>query len=169
LNPTIWTRLDLVARNLFPFAFTLLLIMGGVIPLRVPDLSPIIPSLGIISIFYWAIYRPDLMPGWAAFLLGLVQDLLSGGPVGIHALVFLLLATAVVSQRRVLAAGSFTFVWTLFLPVAVAAFFLIWLLYSLNLVMLVDPRSVIFQYLTTVAVYPCLAWLFAQAQRALLR
>jgi rod shape-determining protein MreD len=101
--------------------------------------------------------------------LGLVQDLLSGGPVGIHALVFLLLATAVGGQRRVLAAGSFTFVWTLFLPAAAAAFFLIWLLYSLNLVTLINPRSAIFQYFTTVAVYPCLAWLFAQAQRALLR
>ena len=125
MNQTIWTRLDLVARNLFPFAFTLLLIMVGVIPLRLPDLSPIIPSLGLISIFYWGIYRPDLMPGWAVFLLGLVQDLLSGGPVGIYALIYLLLATAVGGQRRVLAAGSFTFVWTLFLPSAAAAYFMI--------------------------------------------
>lgn len=169
MNQTVWTRLDVVARNLFPFAFTLLLIMGAIVPLRVPDLSPIIPSLGLISIFYWAIYRPGLMPGWAVFLLGLVQDLLSGSPVGIHALVYLLVAAAVGSQRRILAAGSFTFVWSLFLPAAAVAFFLIWLLYSLNLMTIIDPRSVMFQYLTTIAVYPCLAWLFAQTQRILLR
>ncbi len=169
MNQTVWTRLDLVARGLFPFALTLLLVMGGMVPLRVPDLSPIIPSLGLISIYYWVIYRPDLMPGWAVFLLGFIQDLLGGGPLGIHALVFLLMAATVGAQRRFLATGSFTLVWALFLPVAAISFLLIWLLYCLNLGMLIDPRSAMFQYMTTVAVYPCLAWLFAQAQRALLR
>ncbi len=169
MNQTVWTRLDLVARSLFPFALTLLLVMGSIVPLRVPDFSPIMPSLGLISIYFWVIYRPDLMPGWAVFLLGLIQDLLGGGPLGIYALVFLLTVAAVGAQRRFLATGSFTLVWALFLPVAAAAFVLIWLLYCLNLNMLIDPRSTMFQYLTTVAVYPCLAWLFAQAQRALLR
>ena len=169
MNQTVWTRLDLVARSLFPFALTLLLVMVAMVPLRVPELSPIVPSLGIIGVYYWAVYRPDLMPGWAVFLLGLIQDLLGGGPIGIYALVFLLLITLVGAQRRFLATGSFVFVWAIFLPVAATAFLLIWLLYCLNLDMLIDPGSVVFQYLTTVAVYPCLAWLFAQAQRALLR
>lgn len=169
MNQTVWTRLDLVARSLFPFALTLLLVMVSIVPLRIPDLSPIVPSLGIIAVYYWVIYRPELMPGWAVFLLGLVQDLLGGGPLGIHALVFLLLVAAVGAQRRFLATGSFAFVWAIFLPVAAATFFLIWLLYCLNLDLLIDARSVTFQYFTTVAVYPCLAWLFAQAQRAVIR
>ena len=169
MNQTAWTRLDLIARSLFPFALTLLLVMAAMVPLRVPDLSPIVPSLAIVAIYYWVIYRPDLMPGWAVFLLGLVQDLLGGGPIGVHALVFLLLVAAVGAQRRFLATGSFALVWVVFLPVAAVSFFLIWALFCLNLGMLIDSRSVLFQYLTTVAVYPCLAWLFAQAQRALLR
>lgn len=169
MNPTVWTRLDLVARNLFPFALALLLVMAGMVPLRLPDLSPIVPLFGLIAVYYWSIYRPDLLPGWAVFLLGLVQDLLSGGPVGVYALVFLLLSAAVGSQRRFLATGSFTVVWAIFLPVAATAFFLMWLLYCLNLDLLIDARSVTFQYLTTIAVYPCLAWLFAQAQRAIVR
>ena len=169
MNQTIWTRLDLAARSLFPFALTLILVMGGVIPLRIPEFSPVVPLLGLISIYYWAIHRPDLMPGWAVFLLGLIQDLLGGGPIGIYALVFLLMVAAVGLLRRILATGSFTFVWVVFLPAAAGAFLLIWVLYYLNLSMAIDPRSVIFQYLTTVALYPCLAWLFAQAQRTLLR
>ena len=169
MNQSVWSRLDLVARSLFPFALSLLLVMASMVPLRVPDLSPIVPALSIVAIYYWVIYRPDLMPGWAVFLLGLIQDLLGGGPVGVHALVFLLLVAAVGGQRRFLATGSFGLVWFVFLPVAAICFFLIWALYCLNLGTIMDGRSVFFQYLTTVAVYPCLAWIFAQAQRALLR
>ncbi len=167
MNQTVWTRLDLVARSLFPFALALILVMAGMVPLRLPELSPIVPLLGLVAVYYWSIYRPDLMPGWAVFLLGLIQDLLSGGPIGVYALVFLLMSTAVGAQRRFLGTGSFAFVWAIFLPVAGVAFFLMWALYCLNLDMLIDARSVTFQYLTTIAVYPCLAWLFAQAQRAI--
>ena len=74
--------------------------MAAMVPLRVPDLSPIVPSLAIIAIYYWVIYRPDLMPGWAVFLLGLIQDLLGGGPVGVHALVFLLLVATLLTTLR---------------------------------------------------------------------
>jgi hypothetical protein len=34
---------------------------------------------------------------------------------------------------------------------------------------ILDPEPAAFQYLATMAAYPCLAWLFAQAQRAFLR
>ena len=34
---------------------------------------------------------------------------------------------------------------------------------------LLEVGPVLFQYLTTVAAYPCLAWLFAQAQKVLIR
>lgn len=169
MNPGLWTRLDLFARSLFPFALTLLLVMAGMVPVQVPDLSPIMPSLGLIAVYYWVIHRPDLMPSWAVFLIGLVQDLLGGGPLGVNVVLMLLIHALVGSQRRVLATGSFVLVWAVFLPVAAAAGLLGWLLHCLLAGLLIDPRPAVFQYLTTAAVYPCLAWLFAQAQRSVLR
>ena len=169
MNQNAWVRLDHVARSLFPFALTLLLVMVGMVPLRVPDLSPIIPSLGLIAVYYWAIYRPDLLPAWAVFVVGLIQDLLGGGPLGVNAAVFLIAWAAIGSQRRLLTTGSFMLVWAVFLPVGAFAFLLIWLFHCLIVGALIQPEPAVFQYLTTVAVYPCLAWIFAQAQRALLR
>jgi rod shape-determining protein MreD len=53
--------------------------------------------------------------------------------------------------------------------VALATCALMWMLYSVLSAQLLDPRPALFQYLTTVAAYPLLAWFFARAQRALLR
>ena len=80
MNQNAWVRLDHVARSLFPFTLTLLLVMVGMVPLRVPDLSPIVPSLGLIAVYYWAIYRPDLLPAWAVFVIGLIKICWAAAP-----------------------------------------------------------------------------------------
>ena len=169
MSPSTWSRLDLLARSLFPFALTLLLVMAGMVPLPVPGLSPIVPSLGLIAVYYWVIHRPDLMPIWAIFLIGVVHDLLAGGPLGASSLVFLAVHAVIAAQRRVFAGASFFLIWTMFLPLAGAAILLSWVLHCLVAETLIDPNPAAFQFLTTAAVYPCCAWLFGQAQRSLLR
>ncbi len=79
MTPTLWTRLDGTARGLSPFAFTVLLVMIGMVPIGVPNFAPIMPALGLIAVFFWLVHQPDLMPAWAVFLVGLIQDLLGGG------------------------------------------------------------------------------------------
>src|SRR3546814_11664832 len=60
-----------------------------------------------MAIFYWSIFRADLMTMAGAFLIGLVLDLLSGGPVGLNAMMLLLAHQPGVSQRRVFLGSSF--------------------------------------------------------------
>ncbi len=48
-------------------------------------------------------------------------------------------------------------------------FVLTWLFNSLIADALLAPEPAAFQYLSTVAFYPIIAWLFQQAQRAFLR
>jgi rod shape-determining protein MreD len=81
MRQDVWHRLDLLARNILPFFATLLLILVGMVPLRVAELSPVIPSLVMVAVYYWTVYKPNLMPLWAVFLIGLFYDLLGGGPV----------------------------------------------------------------------------------------
>ena len=40
------------------------------------------PLLGFMAVYFWSLVRPDLMPPAGAFLIGLAQDLLAGGPLG---------------------------------------------------------------------------------------
>ncbi len=169
MSPTVWTRLDGTARNLSPMAVTMLLIMVGMVPLRVPNLAPVMPALGLIAVYFWLVHRPESMPAWAVFLVGLVQDLLGGGARGVGVFVLLVVYAVLVGQRRFFARGSFLRMWLIFLPTAAGAFFLTWMFNGLIADTALDPRPAAFQYLTTVAFYPCVAWVFIQAQRAFLK
>jgi rod shape-determining protein MreD len=169
VNQTVWTRLDGSARSLSPFALTVLLVMIGVLPLKVSGLASMMPALGLIAVYFWLVQRPDLMPAWAVFLVGLVQDLLGGGALGVGVFVLLLVYAALAGQRRFFARGGFFLGWLIFAPVAAGAFVLTWLFNSLIADAALDPGPAFLQYLATVAFYPCVAWIFLQAQRAFLR
>jgi rod shape-determining protein MreD len=169
VSQLVWTRLDGTARNLVPFAVTVLLIMFGMVPLGVPGFGPVMPALGVIAVFFWLVTRPDLMPAWAVFLVGLFQDLLGGGALGVGVFVLLVVYAALVGQRRYLAQASFFLIWLAFLPVAAGAFVLTWLFNGLIADALLAPGPAVSQYLSTIVFYPLVAWMFLQAQRAFLR
>lgn len=161
----VWHRLDVVARSISPFFVTLLLILMALVPLHISDISPIVPALALIGVFFWSVHRPDLMPIWAVFLLGLTQDILTGGVIG-PGIVGLLVAHAlVVWQHRFFLAASFAVIWFAFLLVAAASLAVTWLLTCIAMTSLLDPGPVFFQYLVTLAFYPCLAWAFLRGQR----
>jgi rod shape-determining protein MreD len=169
VKQALWHRLDIIARSLSPLAMTLLLIMIGMVPLQIPDMAPVIPSMALIAVYYWAVHRPDLMTVWAIFAVGLFQDLLSGGHLGVGILALLMVHAVIDTQRRFFVRSSFQALWILFALVAAAALYLMWLLNCLLQGVFLEVQPVVFQYLTTVAAYPCLAWLFAQAQKAFLK
>jgi len=161
----LWHRLDVIARSISPFFVTLLLVMFSLVPLRIADLSPIVPALALIGVFFWSVHRPDLMPIWAVFILGFIQDLLTGAVIG-PGIVGLLAANAlVVWQHRFFLAASFAVIWCAFMLVAAAALAVTWLLTCIAMTAYVDPAPLFFQYLVTTAFYPCLAWAFLRGQR----
>lgn len=161
----VWHRLDVVARSISPFFVTLLLVLFGLVPLQISDLSPIVPSLALIGVFFWSVHRADLMPIWAVFLIGLVQDVLTGGAIG-PGIVGLLVAHAlVVWQLKFFLSASFAMIWCAFMVVAAAALGVTWILTCIAMVTYVDPDPIFFQYLVTLAFYPCLAWVFLRGQR----
>lgn len=161
----VWHRLDVVARSISPFFVTLLLVLFALLPLHIADLSPIVPALALIGVFFWSVHRPDLMPIWAVFLIGLVQDVLTGGIIGPGIIGLLVAHALVVWQHRFFLAASFAVIWFAFMLVAAAALAVTWLLTCIAMVTLLDPDPVFFQYLVTLAFYPCLAWAFLRGQR----
>ena len=108
------------------------------------------------------------MPIWAAFLIGLFQDLLSGAPLGVGAMVMVIVHALVALQRSFFSGASFILIWMTFIWVALGAHLVMWFLSCLVMDVVLDVKPAIFQFLATAAVYPCLGWLFAQAQRAFL-
>jgi rod shape-determining protein MreD len=155
--------------GLTPTVLSLLLVVISAVPLGLPYLSNISPLLAMMSVYYWSIYRADLMPAPAAFLIGLVQDLVGGGPLGLMALVLLLVHGLCVSQRRVFLSKPFLVGWWGFMFVAAGAAVVAWTLACLYFVSWFDPRPVAAQLVLTVALYPPLTWLFSRTETRLLR
>jgi len=162
-------RLSLALRGTVPLILALSLVLLSVVSLGVPDLAVVTPSFGTMAVYYWAIYRPDLLPAPAAFLIGLAQDVLGGGPTGLMALVLLLVHAVVVSQRRVFVGKSFLVGWWGFAIVASGAGLLTWLAAAAWIGALPPPAPSAYQTLLTIVLYPCVAWLFGRVHLKLLR
>jgi len=169
MKRSVWMRMDKWAWRLTPFALTLILVIVNMIPMHIPGYARVVPLLSLMAVYHWTVFRPELLPAAAVFVIGLLQDILSGTPIGIHALVFLIVYGVVISQRRFLAGKSFAVVWLGFSIVATGAAVISWVLMSMYHAALVDPRPVFFQYLLTLGVFPPLGWLLMRWQNAFLR
>lgn len=152
-----------------PLVLTLLVVVLGMVPLQIPNVAPVIPAWALIAVYFWSVHRPELMPLWAVFLIGLFQDLLSGGQLGVGILALIMVHQIIASQRRSFSRATFGGLWLIFALVAAGAIYVMWLLNSVLYTTLLPIRPVLFQYLTTLAVYPFLAWLFTQVQRGFLK
>ena len=100
-------RIDRAARHLAPFLTSVLLVMFSALPVYLPGYGQVAVDVGLMTVFYWAIYRPDLFPAICAFLLGIWQDILVGSPIGLHALILILANWAIMSQRTFFQGKSF--------------------------------------------------------------
>ncbi len=159
-------RIGRALRSMIPGLLLLLCIFVAALPLGLPYLADVTPFLSLMAVYYWSIYRPDLLPMWAVFLAGLVQDVVSGGPLGLMALVLLLVHGVGVSQRRVFLGKSFPVEWWGFGLVTLGAGVFAWIGASLYYTALVDVRTVGVQALLTVAIYPLVTRIFSRAARA---
>jgi rod shape-determining protein MreD len=169
MKPGLWLRLDVLARKLTPFLLTLLLVVLSVVPVHVPGMSRVVPLLPLMAIYHWAVYRSELFPAYAVFIIGLLHDIFTGTPIGVNALVFLLVYGLVVSQHRFLFGKSFAVIWLGFGLVGGAASALTWVLVSGWNVAVIEPSAVYIQYLLTFGLFPGVAWAFLSWQRAFLR
>lgn len=65
--------------------------------------SPVMPPFGLLMLLAWRLLRPELWPVWIGLPLGLVDDLLSGQPLGSAMLLWTvaMLAIDVLDRRLV--------------------------------------------------------------------
>ena len=162
-------RLHEFATNLTPFAVSLVLIMLSVLPIHVPAIGSVAPNLGLIAVFYWTVYRPDLMPAIAVLPLGLWQDFLEGGPIGLNGLSLLIVYGVIVFQRVFFRGKSFLVVWWAFGLTAAFAAIVFWLASIAWHLRYVDPTPLMFQVVLTLTVFPFLYWLLSRVQRSIAR
>jgi rod shape-determining protein MreD len=84
-----------------PLLSTLLLIVVAVVPWGGPAWSETaLALLPVAAIYFWSIRRPQLMPALLVFLIGLVLDVMTHGPLGVWAMTALAAAFSARVARR---------------------------------------------------------------------
>jgi len=93
-----------VAGAIIPFLCGILGALAANVPIAFLDGRVPQPLLSLMPVYFWCMVRPDLLPAGAVFVIGLSEDLLSGGPPGVWALSYLV-CFAIIGRQRDTFAG----------------------------------------------------------------
>jgi rod shape-determining protein MreD len=161
-------RVNGTIARMLPIATTVAAALLTILPLQVPGYAALTPAFTLMAVYHWTIYRPDLVPPTGLFAVGLAQDLLTGGPVGVGPLLLLVARAAVLRMRRHFVNRSFPFVWAGFTLLGGAAMLGLWMLHCLIDLTVFDPRGAVFRAVLTVAIFPAASFALGRSQRALM-
>ena len=164
-------RAENLMRLLQAAAPTLLGVFGVIIlalPVRLFEGFVPTPIIPLVVIFFWSIYDPDFMPSLSVFFIGLLQDLLTGGPLGLWAAVYLVTQYIVLSQRAYFLGREQKVVWIGFAMAALGASMILWLVMSLMAGLMLPIRGLFYQMFATVMIYPLFGVAFGQLHRRVL-
>lgn len=154
-------NLDWLWRSFLVQCVILILFFTSLVNFSFSMMGDVTPYFMVITIFYWAIYRPSfLQPLWI-FALGILQDLVIGYPVGVHAILYLVLHYTVKNQRTFLTGQTYFVLWMIFSMVCLVFLFVEWGFFSIVSWTLFDYHPVVSSWLLTILFYPLINWIFA--------
>ncbi|WP_417319468.1 rod shape-determining protein MreD [Emcibacter sp.] len=154
-------------RGLMPFLLSLLLAIITVLPYKIPYFGNLMPFLTLIAVYYWTVVRPELLPVSAVFIIGLLQDILGGGPLGMMALLLLLVRQFVLLQGRNFLERDFLFNWLIFVIISLVFGFSSWAVASIYYKTVLNYWHAVGQSLLTIAMFPVITWGFGKVRKRL--
>jgi rod shape-determining protein MreD len=137
------------------------------VPLEISHLGEIRPVFMLMAVYYWTILRPSSMLPVAVFAIGLVLDLLSAYPFGMHAFIFVVAQWITSSQRKFLLGQSFLVIWSGFAFIALGAGVLQWALFSLFNLTFLPVKAILISFVLSVFLFPLLVLPLSMVHKAL--
>lgn len=160
-------RLDSLWRLALAHALTLCLVLLNFVSFPFPYMGEVRPLFFLMAVFYWAVYRPTLMPFAFAFLIGLAMDILSGFPLGLNAFIFVAAQWFVRSQRLFLMGQSFLMLWAGFMVTALFVVFIQWSFFSIINLAVSSLWSALMEVGVSLLIFPLMSLLFISVHRLL--
>lgn len=163
----ILATLDRWGRLILPGVSLLFFVLLTLAPVRAPYLSDALPLLPALVVYQFSLATPERLPGPLLLVMGVLLDLLLGGPgapVGVSALGFVLIRASVVNNRRYLVGVPFLFQWVGFGLLALGVVILVWIFTALWTWTAIEPAPAMMQYAVVMVVYPLLAPLLARVR-----
>lgn len=162
-------RLDRALRLMLPAVTALVAALLGAVPWPLPGVAPTSPDLLLGTVYFWAIHRSGALPFSVVLLLGTLQDVLTATPLGMHALLLLLVHGIAAAQRRALTAGGFARTWCGLVAATIATGILGWLIVSVYYLTIVWPVPLAAHVLLTIGIYPGISAVLARVDRLVSR
>jgi rod shape-determining protein MreD len=153
--------------NVLPIATTMLAALLSIEPFHLDGYAALTPAFTLMATYHWTIYRPNLLPAPWLFLIGAIQDLLSGGLPGVTAVTLLLARAILLPQRHYFVDRPIPFIWAGFTLLTGGAVLLSWALHSLLAAELLDLRGPVLRAVLTISAFPIASFLLGRSQRAL--
>lgn len=144
-------------KAVIPFFTILFLIILMVLPYNIPLISDIMPFLTLIGVYYWSVFKPEMLPVAAVFVLGIIQDILLGSPLGLMPLLLIIVQQFIFIQGRQFLERDFVFNWFVFVMLVIGYGFLFWAITSLYFRTILDYWNILGQILLTIAFYPIIS------------
>ena len=135
------------------------------LPVRFAEGLAPTPILPLIIVFFWSIYAPSYMPSVSVFFIGLLQDFLTAGPLGLWPLIYLATQYVVMSQRSYFSGREQGVVLAGFSFAVFCAGAMLWTMMSLIRGAALPLGALAAQLAMTIAVYPLFAIAFVQLHR----
>lgn len=152
---------------IFPSLSILLLMIIMVLPYKIQLISDIMPFLTLIGIYYWSVFKPGMMPVAVVFILGVMQDILLGSPIGLMPFLFIIVQQFVFFQGRQFLERDFIFNWVVFVMLVMGYGFLYWAITSLYYKTMLSYIDISGQVFLTIAFYPIITGLLGLIRKAI--
>lgn len=146
------------ARFALPILVSLFFVLLDIMPYAFIPFYQVPLPLVLIVIFYFAVFRPRLLNGIAAFGIGIFADLLISSPFGLQAFIYVLMFFIANLNAKFLHTLEFKGLWVAFALILMVVYVCWYLLFSLASLTLLNIMPLVFQYMVIVLFYPLISW-----------
>ena len=148
-----------------PGLLVLILLLFSVMPFSIFGIGSVLPPFALIGIFYWGIYRPDLLPKIMIFIFGFLQDIMSGGPLGLWSLIFLIFHLVVENQRDFFIGKKFIIEWLSFIFIIPLVYIPVLFINLIFYERFPEFFSIYFQVIILISLYPIISSLMGKLRK----
>jgi rod shape-determining protein MreD len=160
-------RFEEIGRTSLPVGTCLLFLMLIVVPWPIPMVKIILSVFPLMTLCFWVINRPEHFSMAWSFIIGFLQDVLLGQPLGVTALAYLAADFFLRGQRQFFLQQSFQHLWMMFAIVIIGVSTVQWLVVSWVMHGWVDLLPVLLRVVVGVLFFPLMTMLLHYVQRAL--
>ena len=141
--------------NFLPLVSVLFAVIATAVPWGLPaDATFALPLVVVLMVFCWRVIPGTALPPAAAVGLGLLTDLMSGGPLGYWALMCLVASTIGMPEGSMRESRDILINFFVWVAMVLTLGVLGWLLASLFYIRWIDWWPIAFGSFTSIALYP---------------